>query len=574
MSSRRNTIEPLLYFLAFFLAITIRFLHLGAQPLSDFEARWALQSLGVAQGLRPALDPNPAYILLTAVNFFIFDATNFLARFWPALAGSLLALAPLFLRGRLGRIPSLVLSFGLAIDPGLVALSRLAGGPMLAISFAIFTWFTWEQDRPRLAGMLAALALLSGTALWPGLLGLGIALGIMAALKRALPVPEASEETETTASPIRPARERFRSALGWGLATLLLGGSLFFLSPNGLSALAASLPAYLAGWGSGEGVPARHLLTALPAYAPLALLFGLVGLVRGWWKMDRRAIFLGLWVLAAFLLALFYPARQVGDLAWMLLPLWTLAALEIGRHLDVAGLTVWELAGVTLLVVTILAFAWIDLAGVPSFMGDAPFLQTRMLLFFGALLLAVLSLLLVGMGWSEKLAVIGAVWGFGLFLLAYTLGAGIGAAGLRPEGSQEMWSPGAQIGQAELLVRTANDISDWQKGYGESLSITIQGVDSPALRWALRGWDVQDEMPLDGSSPAMVVTPQGVTLQEAASYRGQDFTWRQTPFWDMAVADSWLRWVVVRQMPVQSENIVLWVRNDLFMDGESDAELP
>ncbi len=574
MSSRRSTIETILYFLAFAIAITIRFLHLGAQPLSDFEAGWALQSLGVAQGARPALAPNPAYILLTAVNFFIFDATNFLSRFWPALAGSLLALAPLFLRGRLGHIPSLLLAFGLAIDPGLVALSRLAGGPMLTIAFAVFTWIAWEQDRPRLAGVLAALALLSGPALWPGLLGLGIALGIMAALKRALPATETANETETIASPVRPARERFRSALGWGLATLLLGGSLFFLSPNGLSALAASLPAYLNGWGPGRGVPARHLLIALPAYAPLALVFGLVGLVRGWWKMNRRAIFLGLWALAAFLLALLYPDRQVGDLAWMLLPLWTLAALEIGRYLDVEGLTVWELAGVTLLVVTILAFAWIDLAGVPSFMGDAPFLQTRMLLFFGALLLAVLSLLLVGMGWSEKLAVIGAVWGFGLFLLVYTLGAGISSAGLRPEGSQEFWSPGVQIGQAELLVQTMDDISEWQKGYDASLAVTIQGVESPALRWALRGWDVQDEMPLDGSSPAMVITPQGITLQEAASYRGQDFTWRQTPFWDAAAADGWLRWVVVRQMPVQSENIVLWVRNNLFMDGESDTGLP
>ena len=164
MSSRSKATETVLYFLAITIAITIRFLHLGAQPLSDYEASWALQSLGVAQGARPVLDPNPAYILLAAVNFFIFDASNFLARFWPALAGSLLALAPLFLRGRLGRIPSLILAFGLAIDPGLVALSRLAGGPILAIAFAVFTWIAWEQDRPRLAGMLAALALLSGTA--------------------------------------------------------------------------------------------------------------------------------------------------------------------------------------------------------------------------------------------------------------------------------------------------------------------------------------------------------------------------------------------------------------------------
>jgi hypothetical protein len=198
-----------------------------------------------------------------------------------------------------------------------------------------------------------------------------------------------------------------------------------------------------------------------------------------------------------------------------------------------------------------------------------------MLLFFGALLLVALSLLLVGLGWSEKLAVIGATWGFGAALLVYTLGAGVSAAGLRPEGSQEFWPIGAQIVQADLLVRTANDISDWQKGYGESLAVTFQGVDSAALRWALRGWDVQDEMPLDESgSPAIIIAPQGVELQEAESYRGQDFTWRQIPVWDTAGPENWLRWVVLRHMPVQSENIVLWVRNDLFPDGASDLGIP
>ncbi len=40
---------------------------------------------------------------------------------------------------------------------------------------------------------------------------------------------------------------------------------------------------------------------------------------------------LSLWMLVALLLALFYPAHQVGDLAWMLIPLWSLAALELAH---------------------------------------------------------------------------------------------------------------------------------------------------------------------------------------------------------------------------------------------------
>ena len=42
--------EHILYLLAFLLALGIRLLNLGAAPLSDFEADWALQSLALARG--------------------------------------------------------------------------------------------------------------------------------------------------------------------------------------------------------------------------------------------------------------------------------------------------------------------------------------------------------------------------------------------------------------------------------------------------------------------------------------------------------------------------------------------
>src|SRR5512140_3815728 len=98
MNNRSLTLEHALFALALAFAVGLRFLHLGALPLSNFEADWALQALRVTQGLRPAIGPNPAYVHLTAILFFIFGSTNFLARFWPALLGSALVLAPWLLR--------------------------------------------------------------------------------------------------------------------------------------------------------------------------------------------------------------------------------------------------------------------------------------------------------------------------------------------------------------------------------------------------------------------------------------------------------------------------------------------
>ncbi|MBA4379993.1 MAG: hypothetical protein C0393_04795, partial [Anaerolinea sp.] len=168
MTNRRISLEHALYALAFSLALTLRFLHLGALPLSDFEADWALQALQVARGAHPAIGPNPAYVLLTSIPFYIFGASDFLARFWPALAGSILVLTPFFFRDRLGRVPALILAFALAFEPGLLALARVAGSLILAVSFLVLAWAMWRDGRYPLAGVLGGLALLSGPALWMG----------------------------------------------------------------------------------------------------------------------------------------------------------------------------------------------------------------------------------------------------------------------------------------------------------------------------------------------------------------------------------------------------------------------
>ncbi len=133
---RRFRYEPALYCLAFILALALRLAKLGASPLSDIEAKWALQALGVAQGTQPALGSQPAYILLTTLLFYGLGAgTNFLARLVPALTGSALVLVPGLFQHRLKPRPAVLLAFLLAVEPGLVALSRQAGSGILAVTF-------------------------------------------------------------------------------------------------------------------------------------------------------------------------------------------------------------------------------------------------------------------------------------------------------------------------------------------------------------------------------------------------------------------------------------------------------
>ena len=174
MNSPQLKNEGWLYWLAFLIAIGFRFIQLGAAPLTDSEANLALQALHLAQGQSPLLAPQPAYILLTSIFFAIIESTNFMARAVPALAGSALVFAPYFFREKIKPRPALILACLFAIDPGLVALSRLSGGIMLAVTFLLFAWGMWMNRRLTLAGIFLGLALLSGPSIWSGLLMLGL----------------------------------------------------------------------------------------------------------------------------------------------------------------------------------------------------------------------------------------------------------------------------------------------------------------------------------------------------------------------------------------------------------------
>ncbi|MBI1792585.1 MAG: hypothetical protein HYR70_00150 [Chloroflexi bacterium] len=551
--------ETALYLLAFVLALAVRLIRLGAWPLTDLEAKWALQALGVAQGTQPALGSQPAYVLLTSIFFFIFGGgTNFLARFVPALIGSALAFVPFLFRERLRPRPSLILAFFLALDPGLVALSRQAGSSILAITFLFFAWGFWEKKNTRWAGIFAGLALLSGPALWAGLLGLGLTWAIRQAWERGL-------RTESAQS---PARSEWLSALWFGIGTLVFGGTLFFLSPNGLSAWMSALPEYIAGWQNPSGFSFGFLLFSLVVYQPLALILGLIALVRGWRYGSLRVKRLSLWALVTLLLALFYPARQASGLAWMLIPLWSLAALELTRNLNIFREERVEVLGVVSLSVLILTFSWLDFLALIQLPVPSDQTALRMGLLFGSLFLLVVSILLVAVGWSIRSARLGAIWGLVAVLSVYSLGAMFGAGGLRASPGSEFWSSGALPAEEYLLLTTVDQVSDWSKTNVNAQPITIVGIKSPALEWLLRKHKVEVVDSLDVSvSPPIIITTEQDNPGLAAGYRGQGFVWRQQPLWGNALLPDWMSWIVFRQMPQTSETIIVWVRSDLFIDS-------
>src|SRR5258706_2449822 len=137
MDSSRIKTEGLLYWLAFLIAVAFRFIQLGAAPLTDSEARLALQAFHIAQSQTQVLAPQPVYILFTSLFFAIIKSTNFMARVLPTLVGSMFGFSPFYFREKIKPRPALILAFFFAIDPGLVALSRQSNGTILAVTFLL-----------------------------------------------------------------------------------------------------------------------------------------------------------------------------------------------------------------------------------------------------------------------------------------------------------------------------------------------------------------------------------------------------------------------------------------------------
>jgi hypothetical protein len=589
MKEYKITAENLLYWLAFLLALGMRFFMLGATPLADAEASWALQALGLAHGETAALGAQPAYILLTSQLFSILGDTNFLARFLPAMAGSLIIWLPYYFRDWMGdsswlRRAGLIMAFGLAIDPGLVSLSRQAGSLMTAMTFTLLGLASLYNRRMVWAGILTGLALLSGMAFLQGVLILGISLGFYRlAWRKSFQAQRGELDREPPAESIssRPIMVML-AALA---ATVLAVGTLFLRFPGGLGALAETIPAFVNAWIKPSGIPVLRLPASLLVYQPMLLIFGLFGGLHIWFGVpdDQRirqlVSGLSIWTVVALLIPLLYAGRQVGDMAWALIPLWALTALEISRLLITEledSLTRLVAAGLGVLLFVLAVVSWINLLAIGRYQVNV---VVYWAIIIGAFLLGFIAFLLVAAAWSTSAATIGAVGAlcliFGLWLFSNSWGMAI----VRKNGAQELWSIPATTGQADLLNDTLSDLSSWDTGLKDQLEI-VTLVDSPALKWDLRHFpNVRFGSTLSADeTPAVVITAKDADFPSLAEkYRGQDFIWKLTPGWQGVLPPNLINWLAFRQAPLNQELIILWARSDIFPGGtssKSDSIIP
>ena len=568
------------------IAIGFRMIQLGAAPLTDSEATLALQAFHLAQGKATILGPQTGYALFTSLFFSIIEATNFMARVLPALVGSAIVFAPWFLREQIKPRTALIAAFLFAFDPGLVALSRQADGTMLAVTFTLFAIGMWMNRRAIPLGVFAGLALLSGPSIWSGILILGLIWlflrGMPPSKTQPLTDEDMADADETPVSAAEFTKSELQTSWIAFAVTILLGGTLFFTEPNGLSAWLASLPAYITGWTSASlATPLRTLVTFL-AYEPLGIFLAIFAMARGLRNGDRHVIRFSLWLGVALLLAIFY--RQPAQLIWAVIPLLGLGAWELSDASEIDEDERVEVGVVVIAITILLTYIWFNVSNIAlNPYGQAPAIvpllgsveNPRFVVLFGSLAIVIACILLVALGWSARTAWLGSIWSFAIFLVIYSVGSAWGASGLRTPDGVELWNPDPKPQQARLLLTSVEEISEFSTGDKTSQPVIVMGIKSPALEWLLRNHNVEVATTLDPLvAPPLVVTPLMDDLGLPSAYRGQDFTWRQGASWATLLPTDQLTWFVFHKVPLENETIILWARDDLFPDTRESTNTP
>jgi len=599
------TVEGALYVAIGAAAMALRLYNLGGAPLSNAEAHEALSAWRYAMNTGTPLAPiSASWFVLTSLVFTFFGASDFWARFVPALAGTALVFAPCAFRRELGRGAALIASALLAISPVLVMSSRTADGTTLS---ALSLWLIvigWRWMRPTaaeendrrglfLAGTGLGLGLASGPRFLSAAATLSLALALMMIVRRSF------------LGKLREGGSRIAPHWQWlllsAVVTFVLAAASLIGGP-GLTAAGNAFPLWLRGWlPLGDPQPGYLIPLALFTYEPLLVAFGLGGLAfalfSGWrsetpaeWRTVVRLMSAA--AIGALIFGLLYAGRTASDTLWAVFPLAMLAGKAIAETFSGDWFEgEWQIVGAQAAALfAMLTFAYFNLGAYARGIGagavtsvnlnfdPAPYL--RLIIAGGVIVLAIFVTALFGAGWSQRSALRGAALAVGAATLVGTLGAGWGLTQLRAASPVELWTPVGTADNVRLLKQTIEDIANRSVGNEFDLGITVLNDPVWNDRDGLLGWEFRQFTKVKFVEALTGTVDSPVVITEAAvsdptlgsSYIGQPFPIFGREQLQPPAPDKNVDWWLYRAGGVEYSRKVLWVRQDVQTLSSENGE--
>jgi hypothetical protein len=562
----------------------MRLVKLDTRMLTDVEARHALIAAVGTQGESVFWDreqdvgaPSPLYHLTTHLIFQFLRDSDAGARFIPALAGVLLLLLILFL-WRDGTLEQkLIWVILLGLSPVMLTGARTAGGDILAAA-ALFMVFllllqpaSSEHSHSNILFTLAiGIALTTGSPFFKALSGIAISLLIAIPLRRNL-LDQGGFFRQL----------KGLNASAWFIpivAILILSG--FGSSLQGLRGIAVALEEWLQGWAQPSGYSSLELMLLLVTAEPMIVIFGVIGAARLWRHPTSYGRLVALWAIGAAGFVAIYRGRTPLDLIWIVLPLSYLAIEAIQALMESIGnlRANQELIGlVALLAIFVasgaLSFIAYSTGNVLTINPENPNLV--FLLFFALGIMALSVLVFFGIGWSWSL-VIQAV---GLLVIVMGTSQALSTIWRLNYNNQdspvtELWTLAAPADGLPLMVQTLEHTALAYSGQRHRLPIDVQGEVPNSLAWALRTFQQAEGGTSFGveATPVIVAPEISAATSLPADYIGQNLGVRQTRAWNSALPPNLLGWWIRRDVPVEMDQWVLWVRVDIASFGEINLE--
>jgi hypothetical protein len=336
-------------------------------------------------------------------------------------------------------------------------------------------------------------------------------------------------------------------------------------SPGRLSGLFAGLTTWLGGWTASPLLTAPSFLLALIVYAPVGLIFGALGLFQALRAQSRQAMLAGAWFLAGLALTLFYPARSITDVGWLLLPLLYLASvslIKVGNRLMRREQWAWVAVLVALLCV-LAAFAYLQLAAIEGAAQEDKISHLRLVL--AALALGFVVVALFDAGWDRVTAQEGVILAVGLMALSASTSA-TWRLNFAAEASRgvELLRPEVSSPTLALLVESVEEIGFQVGGHPKAVEVALLQTPPPHLAWALRDFEPASTAAGSVDAPAVVLVPaeqSEIPLQ--AEYVGQTLEIAESRGWTGLLPPELATWWTKGKSPTKSETWLLLLRKDL-----------
>lgn len=561
-SSKQRTTQIVFLLGAFVIGAAFRLIRLGVLSLDNHEAGFALQALAVARGEQTIFGDQIAYVGLTGINFLLFSASNFMARLWPALSGSLVVFIPYLFSKLIGKWPAVLGSILLALSPDMVGPSRIIGSPMMAMVFLLLALGLFLRKKPILTGLCLGLGLMSGPGFWFGAVILGVSFGLSTAL---------FDLREAFTSHFIIKEKSFWQKFGISFAiTLLVVGTGFFMAPAGLSGIFSGLYDFITGFGSQRLLSFGLIPFALIAYAAGGVVLGLWSGVRGVIVRSKLELFLFTWAILALVFITLYPESSPADIIWITLPLWILSARVVFLAWRKPTTSKLVVAITAMFVVLLSAFMLLGLRALITPALTQSQQVNYLIAFMGGAILLIAVILLVNYGWSEIIARTGLLLGLALVISASMISVSVNSTGLGPEVPYELWYAGEEVLITNWLEVTIDRVMVWNARTREPVDINVSGIDTPGMRWALRHYEHTEFVPFLAPQlqPGLLITELGAFPEISNSYQGQGLVWIHEVPWQELTPNQYLTWLIARDVPTIPSQVILWVRTDLMPGGQ------